>query len=156
MISVSADTRWNGAVVERFMAASKVNGVRVGYMDGERYPSGLPLGAVARTQEFGTPKIPPRPWIRPTLDAKKGLWAQAIAAGLKASAGDEAEIRRMWDARGGEIVACLRDGIDKANTPPLSAYTIARRQARGNSSTKPLVDTGAMRDKLSFRVAGEE
>lgn len=156
MLVVKTETRWNEAVVKRFRAAAATDGVEVGYREEERYPNGESVGAVAREQEFGTPKIPPRPWIRPTLDSRKGHWARTIVTALKTTAKTEAGVRNMWRDRGKAIVVNLRQGIDKANDPPLSAHTLARRAAKGNSSTKPLVDTGKMRNGLSFRVAGEE
>lgn len=156
MLVVRTEAKWNEAVVKRFRAAAAVDGVEVGYREDERYPDGESVRAVALAQEFGTPKIPPRPWIRPTLDSRKGRWARAVATALKGAAKSEAGLRSMWQDRGREIVESLRHGIDKANNPPLSAHTIARRMARGNSSVKPLVDTGKMRNGLSFRVAGEE
>ena len=156
MLAVKTETRWNEAVVKRFRAAAATDGVEVGYREEERYPDGESVCAVALAQEFGTPKIPPRPWIRPTLDSRKGHWARMIATALKTTAKTEAGVRNMWRDRGKAIVANLQHGIDKANDPHLSAHTIARRLARGNSSVKPLVDTGKMRNGLSFRVAGEE
>ena len=156
MVAVKSELKWNGAVVERFKAAAKVNGVSVGYRDGERYPDGAELGMVARAQEFGTPRIPPRPWIRPTLDSRKGHWARMVATALKTTAKTEDALRKMWRDRGKAAVVNLQQRIDKVNAPPLSAQTLAKRKARGNSSEKPLVDTRKMRDSLAYRVAGEE
>lgn len=156
MVAVKSELKWNGAVVERFKAAAKVDGVSIGYREGDRYPGGTELGVVARAQEFGTPKIPPRPWIRPTLDSRKGHLARTVAMALKTYAKTEASIRKMWGDRGKAMVVNLQQRIDKVAAPPLSARTLAKRRARGNTSEKPLVDTRAMRDRLAYRVAGEE
>jgi phage gpG-like protein len=40
-------------------------------------------------------------------------------------------------------------------TVPLAAATITGRQRRGNTSTRPLIDTGAMRDSITAIFAGD-
>lgn len=155
MVGIKADIRLNKKVVERLEVLAYRKGVTIGYSSEKEHESGPGLAEVARIQEFGTKTIPPRPFIRPTLDSFKKIWAERVVKGLKNKKTDRGVVR-VWENVGKSIVRQLRSAIDKVHNPPLSAKTIERRRKNGNGSIKPLVDTGVMRDELAYQVAGEE
>jgi len=119
--------------------------------DGNKPGSGRPafsnmadVAEIAAYNEFGTKRIPARPFFRPAFDEAKeklkelqvlainnilsGKWSVAIGVG-----------------RIGEFMASqIRKKIREVKTPPLHPMTIARKK-----STKPLIDTGQMIQNVS-------
>ncbi len=155
MIGITADVRLNDKVVSRLKDMAYRDGVVVGYSGEGKTDEGIGLSTIAKIHEFGTKNIPPRPFIRPTLDEHKKDWADAVVKGLKRSE-SEAGIIHSWENVGNEIVKELKEAIDRVDTPPLSARTIAHRLKRGNTSDKPLYDTGKMRNELGYKVSHGE
>ena len=62
--------------------------VKVGFLEGAAYPSGIPVAAVAAFQDFGTRRIPPRPFFRNMISTKSPGWPKAIATTLKSTGYD--------------------------------------------------------------------
>ncbi len=160
--------------------ASKVSNpatLRVGFLEGRRYPDGKPVAMIAAIQEFGAPsrRIPPRPFFRNMIRDKSGEWPEAIG-GLLTS--NNYDATRALEMAGAAIAGQLRESIIKTNSPALSPITLmlrkmrsdnpdlivsgktvgeaARRVAAGESSagvsTKVLVDSGFMLDSIDFEV----
>lgn len=113
--------------------------VRAGWFESAEYTkTGKSVASVAATHEYGTQKIPPRPFMRPTIASKKSYWGAVLSS----------EVRR-GNKKPLEVVALvvegdIRDTIIAVNEPPLKRSTIKARERRGNSNTSPLTDTGRM------------
>lgn len=118
--------------------------VRVGFLARATYPNGLPVALVAAWNEFGTKKMPARPFFRNMIAAKKNEWPKGIATQLKATNYD---VRKTLELTGMAISGQLRQSIIDTNSPPLALSTIARK---GHS--KPLVDTGHMIGSVDYEV----
>ena len=117
--------------------------VKVGWFSSSVYPqTGESVASVALTQEYGetAKRIPPRPFMRPTIDSKKNAWANQIGNMYKNGASIDSALETTALTMEGDI----RSAIIAVKTPVLSKRTIADRLARGNSSEKPLNDTGYM------------
>lgn len=117
---------------------------KVGWFESSKYEDGTPVASVAAQNEFGdvNKKIPPRPTIRPAMIENKTKWmnlaawqAKQILAG-KSTAQEGMELLTL-DAQN-----AISKNIAGLTSPPLAPYTVAKRQERGNSSVKPLIDTG--------------
>jgi hypothetical protein len=155
---------------------SSAKTVRVGFLEGSTYPNGTSTAFVASVQEFGAPKvgIPPRPFFRNMIAAKKGEWPGAIAALLKANGYDA---KLTLDQTGAAIAGQLRQSIVDVLSPPLSPVTLMLRKMFGNNpsairgrdvaearrrvaagesssgvSTKPLVWTGNLFASVDHEV----
>lgn len=155
---------------------SNASSVRIGFLEKATYPNGTPVAMVAAIQEFGAPKakIPPRPFFRNMIAAKKGEWGPAIAALLKSNGYDAL---RTLQLTGEAVAGQLRESIIATNAPPLSPITLMLRKMFGNSpelirgrdvgeaarrvaagesvggvSTKPLVWTGHLLNSVSYEV----
>ena len=126
------------------VASAKV--LRVGFLEGSTYPNGTTVATVAAIQEYGAPRahIPPRPFFRNMVAAKKGKWPKAIRDLLKANGYDAL---RTLQQIGEAIAGQLRQSIIDTNSPPLSPVTIARK-----GFDKPLVDTGHMLNSINYEV----
>jgi hypothetical protein len=120
--------------------------VRIGFLENSRYPDGTPVAMIAAIQDFGAPRagVPPRPFFRNMIAARKGEWPAAIAGQLKATGYDvELTLKRTGEAVAGQ----LRESIQQTNVPPLKPATIKRK-----GFSKPLVDTGEMLKSVSYEV----
>lgn len=106
--------------------------------------------------EFGAPEanIPARPFLIPGVER---IQDQAIArlkkAGQKALEGEVAQIDQQMRAVGLIAQSAVQKKITDGPFVPLKPRTIAERVARGRTGTKPLIDTGALRQSITFVVA---
>jgi len=144
-----------GKLAEMLKTAQELNGksVKVGFFETSIYPNRIPVASVAIVHEFGAVKedgtvIPPRPFFRNTIAAQKKRWFKIAALQLKAGKSADVILTSVGQAMEGDI----RQQIDDTFKPELKERTLAARRARGNSSTKPLNDTGYMRDSLKFVI----
>jgi hypothetical protein len=123
---------------------------------------------IGAEQEFGsfTKKIPPRSFLyKPlsTAKAKKRIVADA-AEGLtrELAAGSAVDAAHSFYGKiGAGLVASVQDAFDASGPgwKPLARETIIRRRTRKvwpRSGTKPLIDTGELRNAISFKVLGAE
>jgi hypothetical protein len=120
--------------------------LRVGFLENAKYPDGTPVAMIAAIQDFGAPGvgIPPRPFFRNMIAAKKDEWPAAIAALLKAK---NLDAEKALLAAGDAIAGQLRQSIIDTNEPPLAPSTVARK-----GFDKPLIDTGHMLNSVDYEV----
>ena len=100
-------------------AIGKAGTLRVGFLEGAKhYPDGTSVAAVAAVLDFGAPRagIPPRPFFRNMIAAKKSEWPDAIAKLLVANDYDADKTLRQ---AGAAIVGQLQQSIRDTNAPPL-------------------------------------
>ena len=147
-----AEVSGGGALVRKLAEIAKRVGaggsVKVGFLAGATYPDGTPVAAVAAIQDFGAPRagIPPRPFFRNMVAAKKDEWPAAIEKNLVATGYDV----NVTLARVGEgIAGQLRQSIVDTNEPPLKPATSRRK-----GFDKPLVDTGHLLASVDYAVEG--
>lgn len=120
------------------------------------YPTGESVGEVALLQEFGRPgtgdlyepngnRIPPRPFIRPVIQAHKAEWAQELINNARevAARNTDNKLNRIGD----EIVRQIRESIDSVaerGAEPLHPVTLVIRKWHNDgtlSRSAPLTRT---------------
>jgi len=105
--------------------------------------------------ENGAPEhnIPARPWLKPGVASVQneitGLLRQA---GQKALEGKVESITRIYNAVGLVAQNAVKKKITDGPFAALSPRTLAARRARGRTGTKPLIDTGQMRNAVTYVV----
>ena len=127
--------------------------------NGER-EAGDPMtnAALGYINENGSPalNIPARPWLVPGIrDAQKKITGYLKQAGQYAFNGDQAGIERALNAAG---LAGQTAAKAKINTGPFQALaeaTLAARRRRGRTGEKPLIDTGQMRNSVTYVIRGK-
>lgn len=139
--------------------------VKVGWFPSSRYDdkNATPVAYVASIQEFGysPKKIPPRPFMRPTIADKKNEWAKISQQFANEMVRGEKTGEQALAGIGSVAEGHIRDMINTITTPALKESTIkARLRKRADKKhvgllTKPLVDTGIMRVTLSSEVMDE-
>ena len=78
--------------------------------------------------------------------------ARAAKAARAAAEGRLSQVATALHAAGLIAQASVRNEITSGAFTPLSARTLAERQARGRTGTKPLVDTGQYRNSITYVV----
>lgn len=116
--------------------------LEVGFFKNVKYPDGKPVAQVASENEFGTYKIPPRPFFRNAIKKNANKWLQFFKNKAKTNT-PYVSLGMLGELIRGDIVL----SINQTNTPPNSQATI---DAKGSS--KPLVDTGKMRASVEFQL----
>jgi hypothetical protein len=121
------------------------NALRVGFLEGARYPDGTPVASVAAWQNFGTRRIPPRPFFSNLVNTRGEAWGRNLERALVMTNYDGAQaLSLMGESIKGELAQSIVD----TNEPPLSPVTIARK-----GFEKPLIDTGHMRNSIGYEVS---
>lgn len=121
----------------------------------EGEPEGITNAAIGYMAEFGSParNIPERPHLvegvrsvqdRVTVHFKKSAQAAIDGNAAGVAAGKE--------AAGLIATAAVQRKITEGPFTPLAASTITKRQAKGRTGTKPLIDTGQYRRAITYVV----
>ena len=140
-------------IITKAIKQSGARSVSIGFFSDSKYPDGTPVPAVAAWQEFGTERIPERPFIRPATKSATDDIRKLVrrAVNTKTMEVDP----RLGDVIGGKVQGEIKKGISALRTPPLSETTLhIRRTRRANrtKSDKPLIDTGQMRTSVTYTV----
>lgn len=100
--------------------------------------------------EFGAPAagIPVRSWLRAAFDFNEARWiAQAAIIAEKVYDTTPAQPGRALGIMGEVVVSDIKRRFAQGIPPPLKQTTIDRK-----GSSKPLIDTGALRDSITWTV----
>ena len=119
------------------------NQLRVGFFETSKYDDGTFVADVAKNNEFGTLKIPSRPFFRNAIENNTKKWVNFLAKDLVKSENAAMSYNRLGEVARGDIVK----SINQTNSPANSPITI---EAKGSS--KPLIDTGFLRANVTFKV----
>ena len=124
-----------------------------GWFESAKYEDGTPVAYVASIQEYGHGPIPPRSFMRTTIADKREEWKGLFMDGAKAVVAGGESAGSVMDKVSSLAAGQVREKISKIHKPPLAESTKSSRRSRGNTSTKPLVDTGHMLATLTHNVS---
>lgn len=119
------------------------NKLEMGFFEEAVYSNGIHAASVGKWMEFGTLKIPMRPFLRPAVDKNIKRWTAFLHSQLKGGADVELSLNRTGELARGDIVKSLTS----VTSPPLAEATIKRK-----GSDKPLIDTGFLRASIDYKV----
>lgn len=124
--------------------------LKVGFIKGSTYPDGTMVATVAIRNEYGDPanNQDPRPFFRNAISEHEKEWSDTIARGFRAGL----PLEQILEVVGAQIRGDVQESIATLMEPPIRKSTIAARRARGNASTKPLVDTKVMIGDVNYEV----
>ena len=121
--------------------------VRIGFQAGEAAEKdGTDIANIAMWNEVGTLRAPSRPFLRRSVDDntdKITAMCQAQIKQLANGATAQEILQRLGTFQKGLVQATIRDGEFKPN----AASTIRKKK-----SDHPLIDTGRMRQSVSFVI----
>lgn len=120
---------------------------KTGWFETAHYPDGTAVAYVATIHEFGTPRIPARPFMRPAVADHGGEWIQLLGDGAKASLNGGPAPEQVLEMVTLAAAGNVAEKIHAVTSPPLSPVTVARK-----GSAKPLIDTGQMFQSVTGKV----
>lgn len=113
--------------------------------------TGKPVAEYARFLEYGTTKMPPRPFMRDTVAGHAEEWKAQLVQGIAARGTQSARevletVGRMMRA---DIVSTIRDG----QFEPLADSTVRQKERRGRPEPgAPLIDTTSLIKSIGSEV----
>ena len=130
-------------------AQARSKSVSVGFFSTAKYPDGTPVAAVAAWNEFGTERIPERPFLRQSIEGAEKVIMPVLKDGIDPR--DMALDRTTAGKVGLVMQARIQRSITELRTPANAPSTTAPRP-QGKGSSNPLIDTGHMRDSVTYVV----
>ena len=148
MADVSGGSKLKAALAEIGSRIRSAKEVEVGFIDRATYPDGTPVALVAAANEFGTAKIPPRPFFRNMIRENSSKWPVNLKTALKETGYDAAT---SLGQLGKEIEDELQDSI-RSNTPPPNSESTLKSKAKRHASPRTLIDSGDMLNTVKHNV----
>lgn len=123
--------------------------VEVGFQGDEgSYDNGVDIVTVAAFNEFGTSRMPARPFMQQSWENHEKELNELCGNAYKTVlAGGSAE--KCCDIAGAGGVGIVQKEIDEGGFAPNAPSTVARK-----GSSHPLIDTGLMRQSVHYQVKG--
>ena len=126
--------------------------------------AGIPAGATttdgksipmyAAYNEFGTSRIPARPFMRTTANEHQNEWCETLAGALKGEILKD-NAKGAMGLVGEQMKAHIQQTIQKGSFAPNSPKTVANKRRKGKvEPDHPLIDTGQMLASIISEVKG--
>lgn len=114
-------------------------------------PDGTPIVQIGYWNEFGTKYIPERSFLRVPLRANQDEIAAIFRRLMQSVIAGELTLPQALDQIGAKGASISQEAISAGIDPPNAQSTIRRKK-----SSKPLIDTGAMRQAITWVVRDKE
>lgn len=154
MIGVKIKRRAKDAVKNLIREAAELNYTRlhVGIIDGseQHSDSGMSVAAIAAVNEFGRTfpnRIPPRPFVQPSMNKNKGKYVDMMAKEAPRVLLRLGNSKAMYERVGKQAVLDMKHFIKDGKFEPLSAQQIKKK---GHAA--PLFHTFQMMDAIDYEV----
>lgn len=136
--------------------ASKKVLVGVPAADAERQ-DGEPItnADLAYIHDNGAPgaNIPPRPFMQPGIEEAKDKVVSQLGRAITGALNNRPEVvDAALHGAGLQAQSSIKNKINEGPFEALKASTLAARQRRGVSRDKPLIDTGQLRNSISYVI----
>jgi hypothetical protein len=123
----------------------------------QRDADGSPLGnaAIGYIQETGSPanNLPARPFLVPGVElALKPATAALKSGAKKVLDGESGAGEKAMHVAGLIAQNAVRAKINSGVPPALAESTLAGRRRRGRTGTTPLIDTGQVRNAITYVI----
>lgn len=143
--------KWK-AVLEKYAKAKRT--VKAGLLAGATTTDGKSIPQYAAYNEFGTSRIPARPFLRQTADKHKSEWFEILANEINSNPADP-NFERGAVLTGEAMKSDIIDTIQNGEFEPNSPITVAIKTAKGKQEPDhPLIDTGQMLQAIAYEVEG--
>ena len=129
--------------------------VEAGILGGATDEDGVSVAEYAAYNEYGTSRIPKRPFLRTTMDKNRDKYKRLLQGALRglASSGSSEPVGMALTAVGREMETDVIEQIKSNMPPPNAPETRARKEARpGGGYAGTLFDTGTMLGSVSFQL----
>lgn len=119
-----------------------------------RKEEGMNNATLAYIHDNGSPanNIPARPFMKPGIQAVRGKLNDKLKLAAKNAMTSAESADRQLHVAGLIAQSSIRNTINEGIAPALQDSTIAARKRRGRTGTKPLIDTGQLRNSITYVV----
>lgn len=133
--------------------------LKVGFFGEDKEENGESVAKVARRQENGAiikgfngndVLVPARPFMRPCALENAGKWKELFADLIRKHGLSNLQI--VFEELSKVVEQDIKDSINSVYEPPLSKRTLRNRRKHGNTSDKPLIDTGTMINSVKGKI----
>jgi hypothetical protein len=143
--------RWDD--LKRELARVGTSSLVVGYpaeKDRQHKGSGMSNAELAGLHEFGSPggRIPERPFLRSTFDAKREEWMRLTGKLLGRVLAGEAKVSQALGLLGARVTADCKNTVTQGSGLKANALSTVKRKG----SDRPLIDTGRLVSGLTWVV----
>lgn len=110
---------------------------------------------LAYVHNYGSPaaNIPARPFMEPGIkNAEAQIADQMKKASTAAGSGDQSGVDRGLNGAGIVAATSIKAKITDGPFVPLAPSTLRARRSRGRKGTRPLIDTGQLRNSITYVV----
>lgn len=129
--------------------------------DRQAEDAGVTNAVIAYINDQGAPEqnIPARPFMEPGIKKVEAKVNSILRAGaLKAISlnGKARDVEEAFHKAGLVAQLSIQKEINSNIPPPLSPRTLAARKARGRTGTNTLVDTGQLRNAVTYAIRAKK
>lgn len=117
----------------------------------ENSETGESVAEYAAQNEFGTDRIPSRPFMRRTIMRCQDEWIQKFGEILKSGVNVDEALTLMGKQMQADIQQTILDDVPPPNSPVTIAMK-ARKGSSGDVSQGTLRDTGSLYNSIEFQV----
>jgi hypothetical protein len=121
--------------------------VRVGFQQGAASEGGADIVDVAMWNELGTEHIPPRPFLRQSVENNAAQIKAMAEAQVKKLVKGQTTAQGALQALGTMQKGLIQNEIKSGGFTPNAPRTIAKK-----GSAQPLIDTGRLRQSVTFVI----
>lgn len=123
--------------------------VLVGIHEDASQPEGqdITMATLGAIQHFGNNDIPARPWLDVGVEQGNKEYLEIIEEGAASGLSQTQILEQVGAAAAGYVQQYITDLRDPPNTPS----TVKKK-----GSNNPLIDTGAMRQSVTYKVAKQK
>lgn len=132
---------------KKTMASLKNSKLEVGLFKEEGKNDGEYIADYAYANEFGEGNLPSRPFLRTAFDENKNDWSDDLSKNLDKAIEGKIDSNTALSLLAERAVDDIKKTISN-NLPPPNAESTIRKK----SSSKTLIDSGAMRNAINYRV----
>jgi len=133
------------------LKALKNRKIKVGILQGlGEHPKGdgETFAEIAFWNEFGTSRIPPRPFMRNTFREQREAYTKLVKLVIQRLVTFKETERSAATKMGLKVQSDIQRTITNLSTPPNAPSTVRKKRGKAN----PLIDSGKLRQAISFEV----
>ena len=147
--SVKGGKKWKEKIV-KLKGFKPVLEVGILASDGATTTEGESVATYATYNEYGTPTIPARPFMRQTEAARVGTWKNIVR---KRASSDPDDIIGAFELAGEVAAKDIQATIEAGGFVANAESTIEAKKRRNKKYTEtPLIDDGTMQEAMNYRV----
>jgi hypothetical protein len=133
--------------------AEIAGGVKAGILNNATTTDGKSIAEYAVYNEFGTSRIPARPFMRTVAKEKPTQWIGEMVRHVRGRATDPAIWKQALGVAGESMKSDIKDSIQNGAWTPNAEATQEAKKRKGKAEyDHPLMDTGQMIAAVSYEV----